>query len=72
MTMFTNSASFPCIAWKEVSWSAWIEPVSRPVSCWGKKPFGIFAYRKTVAAIVASVTTSVSGWCRKTQPSDLS
>ena len=29
-----------CIAWKELDWSATIEPFSRPVSCWGKKPFG--------------------------------
>ena len=30
------------MAWKDVSWSAWIEPVSRPASCCGKKPFGTF------------------------------
>jgi hypothetical protein len=43
ITVSTNLASFFCIAWNDVSWSAWIAPVSLPVSCWGKNPFGIFA-----------------------------
>ena len=42
------------------------------MSCWGKKPFGTFAYRKIVAAIVPSVTSSVNGWCFRTHPSDRS
>lgn len=37
----TNCASFCCISWNDTLWSAWIEPTSRPVSCCGKKPFGI-------------------------------
>ena len=36
----TNSIRWSRIAWKEVSWSAWMEPFMRPVSCCGKKPFG--------------------------------
>ena len=42
-TAFTKKRSFFCIAWNEMSWSAWIEPLIRPVSCCGKKPFGTFA-----------------------------
>ena len=26
---------------KEMSWAAWMEPLMRPVSCWGKKPLGM-------------------------------
>ena len=26
---------------KEMSCSAWMAPVMRPVSCWGKKPLGM-------------------------------
>jgi hypothetical protein len=43
MTIAMNSESLRCMDWKEVCWSAWIEPVSRPESCCGKKPFGTFA-----------------------------
>jgi hypothetical protein len=42
-TMSLNCASLTCIAWNEVSWSAWIVPVRRPASCCGKNPFGTFA-----------------------------
>ncbi len=41
ISVFTNCVSFPSIAWNEMLWSATIEPVSRPVSCCGKNPFGI-------------------------------
>jgi hypothetical protein len=43
MTVSVNAASFFCIAWNETSWSAWIEPLRRPVSCCGKKPLGTLA-----------------------------
>ncbi len=72
MAVSTNAASFFCMAWKDVSWSAWMVPVNRPESCCGKKPFGTFAYRKIVAAMVARVTMSVNGWCFRTHPSDRS
>ena len=39
MTMSTNRETRCCIAWNDVSWSAWIDPVRRPVSCCGKEPF---------------------------------
>ena len=39
-TMSTTSPSFRSIAWKDTSWAAWIDPERRPVSCWGKNPFG--------------------------------
>jgi hypothetical protein len=40
-TISMKSASFCRIAWNEMPWSAWIEPIMRPTSCCGKKPFGI-------------------------------
>ena len=33
--------SFCCISWNEMLWSAWMPPIIRPVSCCGKKPFGM-------------------------------
>ena len=39
-TMSMKVASFCCIAWKEMLWSARMKPISRPVSCCGKKPLG--------------------------------
>src|SRR6266850_6789599 len=58
---------FFCMAWKDVSWSAWMDPLRRPVSCCGKKPLGTIVYRNTVATIVARVTSSVTGWWASTQ-----
>jgi len=40
LTMVTNSRSRPFMAWNEMDWSAWMAPMMRPVSCWGKKPLG--------------------------------
>ena len=37
-TMSVNTRIFFDISVKEVSWSAWMKPLMRPVSCWGKKP----------------------------------
>ena len=39
-TMSTNAASFSLMAGKEMSCAPTMEPVSRPVSCCGKKPLG--------------------------------
>ncbi len=39
-TISAKSESFSRIAWNEMPWSAWIEPIIRPTSCWGKKPLG--------------------------------
>ena len=39
--MLTNCVSFFCIDWNEMLWSAWMPPIIRPVSCCGKKPFGM-------------------------------
>ena len=40
MTAFTNRVVFSRMAWNEMFCRAWIMPVSRPVSCSGKKPLG--------------------------------
>ena len=40
-TMPARRFSFSFIAWKEIDWSARTEPMRRPVSCCGKKPFGM-------------------------------
>ena len=37
----SSASSFCCIAWNDVLWSACMPPISRPVSCCGKKPFGM-------------------------------
>jgi len=34
----------------------------KPVSCWGKKPFGTASASRKVKRSVAMVTASVSGW----------
>ncbi len=39
-TIAMKSASFCRIAWNEMLWSAWMRPMSWPVSCCGKKPLG--------------------------------
>ena len=44
-TISTSRVIFCCIAWNELDWSARIQPIRRPVSCCGKKPFGISMYR---------------------------
>ena len=41
----TTAVSFCCIAWNEMSCAAWMVPVSRPVSCCGKKPLGTMTNR---------------------------
>ncbi len=41
ITMATKSCSFFFMAWKEICWSARMKPMMRPVSCCGKKPFGM-------------------------------
>ena len=46
------------IAAYEMSGAASVTPAMSPLSCWGKKPFGIRTYRMTVIAIVASITSS--------------
>ena len=44
-TMRTYCSIFCFIAGKEMSCEAWIMPMMRPVSCWGKKPLGTMMYR---------------------------
>ena len=41
----TTACSLCCIAWNDVSCAAWMAPVSRPLSCCGKNPFGTIANR---------------------------
>ena len=40
ITMFMNWVIFPFMAEKEMSCAACTDPLIRPVSCCGKKPFG--------------------------------
>jgi hypothetical protein len=46
-------------------------PRITPVSCTGKKPLGATMYRRIVSTSVATVTSSVAVWCRRTQASVL-
>ncbi len=64
-----NCESSRFICCDDVSWSAWIVPLRRPVSCCGKKPLGTMMYSQTVKPMVPSVTSSVMRWWRSTQPS---
>ena len=41
----------------------------RPVSCTGKKPFGISTYKRAVSTNVAAATQSVSVWWSRTHVS---
>ncbi len=50
------------MAWNELSWAATIEPLSRPLSCWGKKPFGTTMKRYTLSAQVRpAISSTVRG-----------
>ena len=40
-TIATICAILSCIDWNDAVWSARMKPTSRPVSCCGKKPFGL-------------------------------
>ena len=42
-TIAMNVSSRSCIIWNELPWSACTPPMSTPVSCCGKKVFGIVA-----------------------------
>ncbi len=70
LTTLARRATRPAIACDEVDWSARIEPVSRPVSCCGKKPLGTRPYRFMVTAMVASVTASMIQWWSSAQVSE--
>ncbi|MNF18006.1 hypothetical protein D3C80_2218490 [compost metagenome] len=51
-------------------WSAWIKPIRRPVSCSGKKVFGILMYSQTLRAIVARNTAMTQREWPNTQLSE--
>ena len=53
------------MAWKEISWSPWMAPIKRPLSCCGKKPFDTRTNRKTFSAMVASRIARVRGAARR-------
>ncbi len=55
------------IAWNEMFWSAWKKPCKRPVSCCGKKPFGIVMNKCRLNAIVTASSNSINGPWRKAQ-----
>ncbi len=65
-TMSERARMRPRMAWKEVSWSAWIMPFMRPPSCWGKKPLGTTMNRATVVTTVPRATRSTGNWWRST------
>ena len=46
----------------ETSWGASEEPFNCPVSCWGKRPFGTMAARKTVRTTARTVSTCITIW----------
>ncbi len=64
----TTSWSFSCIAWNEISWAARIMPVSRPTSCSGKKPLGMYMYRPMLSTKVSRVRSTMKRECRRAQP----
>ena len=59
-TIATKASSLPCIDWNELLWSARSPPVTRPVSCWGKKPLGTIVYRYTFSPMVVNRMSSIS------------
>ncbi len=69
-TIFMKSSSLPRIAWNEMLWSAWIKPIRRPVSCSGKKVFGMLIYSQTLSATVARNTASTQREWPSTQFSE--
>ena len=68
-TSSTYSRILSRMAGNEMSWSAWMLPISRPVSCWGKKPLATAENSRTLATIVASVTSRVTNRWRSTHRS---
>ena len=64
-----SACCLPAIAPNEMSWAAYEMPWIRPVSCTGKKPFGISTYCTQVSPSVSRAMASVSVWCSSTQPS---
>ncbi len=61
-TIAASWATFWRMDWNEMSWEATTPPARRPLSCWGKKPFGITTKRYTVSAQVsAAMTRTVPG-----------
>ena len=56
---FASSCCFSVIASNEVEAAACEMPWMIPVSCVGKKPFGMVIYKTTVSTSVASATSRV-------------
>ena len=50
MTISLNWRCFTRIASNDTSWDAWIDPLSRPVSCCGKNPLGTLMIKYRVEA----------------------
>ncbi|MCY1233991.1 hypothetical protein D9M72_465580 [compost metagenome] len=69
-TILIKLSSLPRMAWNDVAWSARIKPISRPVSCCGKKPLGTITYRYTFSAMVAISTSHTSGLKRSAVDSE--
>ena len=65
--MSDSCCSFFSIAWKEMLWSACIPPIIRPVSCCGKKPFGMITISATFSPMVTSSTRITSNEWRSDQ-----
>ena len=58
--MSTSCFNLPCVAWKEMLWSARRPPLICPVSCCGKKPFGALMNKNTLSPITATRTSITS------------
>ncbi len=62
-TTFDTSTSFCCMFWNEMLCSPSMVPISRPLSCDGKKVLGIRATSSTVSTMVSgSVSTTSRRW----------
>ncbi len=59
-TTSDTARCFCDIAWNEMLCEASVTPWITPVSCTGKKPFGIARYSTTVSASVPIATSSVA------------
>ncbi len=68
-TMSAICSMRPVIALNDESCDDSTKPNTKPVSCCGKKPFGIQTNIRTVSASVAKNTASVARECRNTKSS---
>ena len=63
---FASSCCFTAMAFELIVAGACDMPWMTPVSCTGKKPFGIMTYRKIVSSSVVAATNSITVWYPRT------